>query len=210
MSDCLGLYIENNIIKYAKVSKERNDIKVESFGVKFYDDTSKAINQIIEETYSYKTPISVNLSEETYNYFSMFSLLNKKDLAKAIKTEFEAYCVDKGYNPNVFETRYAVAEMIDDRDKLRVIHVSDNKIELNKRLQQLEGYKLTSITPVSMSIVNLLQENMEVCFPCIYLNFNKTNCVQISVGVSYGCCEKLGKRRDFRGPVNCEFYLWKK
>ena len=55
-----------------------------------------------------------------------------------------------------------------------------------------------------------LQENLEVCFPCIYLNFNKTNCVQISVGVSYGCCEKLGKRRDFGRLVNCQFYLGKK
>ena len=34
MSTCLGLYIESNIIKYAKVSKEREQIKVESFGVK--------------------------------------------------------------------------------------------------------------------------------------------------------------------------------
>ena len=34
MSDCLGLYIEKNLIKYAKVSKERDNIKVEAFGFK--------------------------------------------------------------------------------------------------------------------------------------------------------------------------------
>ena len=33
MSTCLGLYIEENLIKYAKVSKEREQIKVESFGM---------------------------------------------------------------------------------------------------------------------------------------------------------------------------------
>ncbi len=43
-----------------------------------------------------------------YQYFPMFAMLSKKDLDKAIKTEFESYCSDKGYNPNVFETRYAV------------------------------------------------------------------------------------------------------
>ena len=37
MPSCLGLYIESNLIKYAKVSKERDNIKVESFGIKFYD-----------------------------------------------------------------------------------------------------------------------------------------------------------------------------
>lgn len=29
MSNCLGLYIEDNLIKYAKVSKEHDEIKVE-------------------------------------------------------------------------------------------------------------------------------------------------------------------------------------
>ena len=57
MSSCLGLYIENNLIKYAKVTKERDLTKVEAFGVKFYDQIGPAINQIIAETFSYKTPI---------------------------------------------------------------------------------------------------------------------------------------------------------
>ena len=37
-------------------------------------------------------------------------MLSKNDLDKAIKTEFESYCSDKGYNPNVFETRYAAVQ----------------------------------------------------------------------------------------------------
>ena len=156
MSNCLGLYIENNIIKYAKVSKDHDNLKVESFGVKFYENLDDAIKQVIEETYSYKTPICINLTEETYNYFSMFALLNRKDLIKAIKTEFESYCADKGYNPNVFETRYAIVNDAEEKEKLRVIHVADNKIELNKRTQKLDDYKLTNITPISMSITNLI------------------------------------------------------
>ena len=47
MSSCLGLYIEPNIIKYAKVSKERDNLKVEAFGIKFYDKIGEAIKQII-------------------------------------------------------------------------------------------------------------------------------------------------------------------
>ena len=155
MSTCLGLYIEQNIIKYAKVSKERDQIKVEAFGVKFYDNLDQGIKQIVEETYSYKTPISINLSEEMYNYFQVFALLNRKDLPKAIKTEFEAYCADKNYNANVFETRYAITPNVADKDKLKVIHISENKIELNKKLQKFSSYKLQNITPVSMSISDI-------------------------------------------------------
>ena len=157
MANCLGLYIEEHLIKYAKVSKEHDTIKVESFGIKFYDKIGEAISQIIEETYSQKTPISVNLSEEMYNYFNMFALLSKKDLQKAIKTEFESFCADKGYNPNVFETRYAAVSNKSDKEKIKIIHIAENKIELNKRIQQVDGYRLTNISPISISIPNLLE-----------------------------------------------------
>ena len=95
MASCLGLYIENNLIKYAKVSKEKDEKKVEAFGIKFYDKIEEGIKQVIEETYSYKIPICINVSGENYQYFDMFSLLSKSDLDKAIKTEFEAFCAEK-------------------------------------------------------------------------------------------------------------------
>ena len=168
MSSCLGLYIENNIIKYAKVSKEHDNLKIDAFGIKFYEKLGDAIDQVVEETYSQKIPISVNMSEEMYNYFNMYALLTKSDLQKAIRTEFEAYCADKGYNPNVFETRYAVADNQLDRDKLRIIHIADNKIELNKRIQQISDYHLGNVSPIGMSIPNLAQ--IEKDENCIIVN----------------------------------------
>lgn len=168
MPSCLGIYIEEHLIKYAKVSKEHENIKVEAFGIKFYDKIDDVISQVIEETYSQKTPISVNMSEEMYNYFDMFALLTKTDLQKAIKTEFESYCSEKGYNPNVFERRYAVVDNQLDKEKIKVIHIADNKIELNKRIQEIDGYKLTNISPISMSIPNLI--NIEPNENCIIVN----------------------------------------
>lgn len=156
MPSCLGIYVQNNLIKYAKVSKDHDVKKVDSFGVKFYDNNvEEAIKQVIEETYSFKTPISINLESENYNYFNMFALLNKKDLSKAIKTEFDMYCNEKGFNPNVFETRYAIAPNMDDKQKMKVIHISSNKIELNKISTLVSGYKVANITPISMIISNL-------------------------------------------------------
>ena len=156
MASCLGLYIENNLIKYAKVSKEKDKTVIQAFGVKVYDKLEDTIRQIVEETYSYKIPVCINLSQETYQYFNMFAMLSKKDLDKAIKTEFDIYCNDKGYNPNVFETRYAVVENITDSNKLKVIFVTSNKIELNKQIQLLEKYKLSGIYPLPIAITNLI------------------------------------------------------
>ena len=180
MSNCLGLYIDEHLIKYAKVSKDHDNIKVDSFGIKFYDRIGDAISQVIEETYSQKTPISVNLSEEMYNYFDMFSLLTKNDLHKAIKTEFESYCTDKGYNPNVFETRYAVVDSQLDKDKIKIIHIAENKIELNKRIQEVDGYHLVNISPISMSIPNLLQIRKDE--NCIIVNMEDQTVITTIMG----------------------------
>lgn len=169
MSTCLGLYIEENIIKYAKVSKDRDNIKVESYGVKVYDNLDEVIKQIIEETYSYKTPISINLSEETYNFFEVFALLNKKDLPKAIKTEFEAYCSEKNYNPNVFETRYALTPNTEEKDKLRTIFIKENKLELNKKIQTFAAYNLQTMTSLPMVISTVMKTN------------DKENCLIVNI-----------------------------
>ena len=155
MSSCLGLYIENNVIKYAKVTKERENLKVESFGIKFYDKIGEALGQIVSETFSYNIPISINLSEETYNYFYMFSLLNKNDLKKAVETEFESFCYDKKLNKNAFEARYAISSEPDDRDKVKIIHVSTNKSSITRTLQPFSEYKVSTMTPIGTSIANI-------------------------------------------------------
>lgn len=156
MPSCLGLYIESNLIKYAKVTKERDILKVESFGMKFYDQIGPTINQIISETFSYKTPISINLSEEVYQYFYFFNLLNKNDLKKAIETEFDSYCYDKGYNRNALESRYALVPDMQDTEKIKSIYISANKTEINKRIQEFDGNKISYLIPLPMAISNIM------------------------------------------------------
>ncbi len=200
-SSCLGLYIEEHIIKYAKVSKEHDTIKVNAFGIMFYDKIGEAIEQVIQETYSQKTPISINLSEEMYNYFDMFALLTKNDLQKAIKTEFESYCSEKGYNPNVFESRYAVVEDEDDKEKIRVIHVADNKIELNKQIQQIEGYKLSNISPISMAIPNLI--DIEKNDNYLIVNIEDSTVVTTVLGNKIYHIDKMEEgSKDFLTKIN--------
>lgn len=157
MSTCLGLYIEDNIIKYAKVSKDNDVIKIDSFGIKFYEKISDAVSQVIEETYSYKTPISINLSNESYNYFYLFSMLNKKDMQNVINTEFESICYDNGLNKDAFETRYVLVNDIEDKEKVKAIHVSANKADLAKKTQYLDSYRVTTASPIGMAITNLVE-----------------------------------------------------
>ena len=77
MQNCLGIYIESHLIKYAKVSKEKDTFKVESFGVNFLENISlaDAIKKIVEETYSFSTPIFINLINVNYFYYKIFSFI---------------------------------------------------------------------------------------------------------------------------------------
>ena len=155
MQSCLGLYIENNIIKYAKTSKERETVKVESYGVKFYDDLEKAISQIVAETFSFKTPISTNLTDEQYAYSNIFSLLSKKDLEKAVSTEFDYFCNEKGKNRNAIEYRKILLDNYEDKDKIGVMYLYADKTSIVSRLQALDKYKVSSLVPLPIAIKSL-------------------------------------------------------
>lgn len=154
MSSCLGIYIENNLIKYAKVTKERDVVKVDAFGVKFYEKLEEAIEQIVNETFSYHIPISVNLQNENYNYFEMFSLLNDKDMTKAIETEFELLCEEKGYNKNTLDSRYVLVNSQENREKVKAMHISANKSEIEKLIGEFQKYSLKTIVPLPIAIAN--------------------------------------------------------
>ena len=84
MLSCLGIYIDKNLIKYAKVKKTKDSYKIEAFNVEVFENLEEALNKIIAETNSYKTPICINISNELYNYFDVFSMLEKKDITKSL------------------------------------------------------------------------------------------------------------------------------
>lgn len=94
-----------------------------------------------------------------YDYFYMSDLLSKKDLAKAIETEFESLCVEKQYNPNALESRYAIVNDQNDKTKIKVIHVAENKMKINQILQNFDGKRLQNITPIALTIPNIAQTN---------------------------------------------------
>ena len=159
MQKCLGIYVESNIIKYAKVSKDKDDFKIESFGIRFFENVGQEIDKIIEETFSFNTPIAINLSNEKYLYFDVFALLNKKDIQKTIETEFESFCDEKQYNTNAFETRNALTKNIEDKEKFRAIDIYVNKIDLNRQLEFFSKYKVQMAIPTPIAIASLADLN---------------------------------------------------
>lgn len=174
MASCLGLYVEKNLIKYAKVSKSNDAIKVESFGVKFYENLENAVKQVVEETYSFKIPISINLTDETYNQFEVFNMLSPKDMKGVITTEFENICYDKDDNPNIYEQKYIIANTNIKNEKLRVIHVSAPKTAIAQKKNQFADLKVSSIVPIGLIIPNLLKQEKKATTLVVNIEKNTT------------------------------------
>ena len=114
MAGCLGIYVDKNLIKYAKLRRERDTFKVESFNVEVFDDLKKALRKVVNETNSQKDSISINISDEIYNYFDVFSALEKRDITKSLDIEFEMLCEEKGYDKSAVDSRYILMDNKED------------------------------------------------------------------------------------------------
>ena len=156
MQGCLGIYVQKNLIKYAKVSKDRSNLKIEAYGVKFYDgDIEKTIEQIVKETYSFQLPISINIGDEKYTYSNVIALLKAQDLEKAMDTEFEFFCNNNNLNKNTLEYRKISSPSTEDRDKLRVVYSYVDKSSVVQTLQLLDKFKIQNVSPIAITIPNL-------------------------------------------------------
>ena len=155
MQSCLGLYMENNLIKYAKVSKDKENFRIESFGIKFFDNIEETIKQIVNETYSFKTPIAVNLTDEKYTYAQLFSLLNKKDLEKAVNTEFDYFCNETSKNRRALAFRNILISNLQDKDRITSLYSYTDKSDIVRKLQILDAYSVRNVLPLPLVISNL-------------------------------------------------------
>ena len=159
MPKCLGIYIEDDVIKYAKVDKTKDVLKVDASSVVFYEKENlfQVIEKIIRETFSSKDSIAINISNELYNYFEVFSALKLSDKKKSVDLDFELLCSEKGYNKDSLDSRFIFRDSRENTDKLKAIHIATNKENLRKRLQDFSGFKVVSATPITTSITNLVE-----------------------------------------------------
>ena len=161
MASCLGICVKNNIIQYAKISREHEETTVDVFGIKISDSLENAIEEIVTETRSQNSNICLNLSGEIYNYFSIFSMLKKKDLANLLSSEFEMLCEEKKINFNLFDSRYILSTDYINKDKSNVIYMSVDKTNAIAQIQKLQKYKISNLTPLPVAIFNLVKNETE-------------------------------------------------
>lgn len=158
MSNCLGIYAENNIIKYAKLTtgKDGGSLKLATYGVRFSDNKKETIKQIVQETNSTSDFVATNIIGETYENVEVFSKLSKKDTKELVNSEFVNICDTNGTIPSVLDMRFRLSKNTGDSDKYKAICVSTYKSELANIFQEFSDSKINSVAPLGTSIVNIL------------------------------------------------------
>ena len=91
MPSCLGIYTDNNMVKYAKLTTDKipGKYNIDAFGVKFYDNIQTTVNEITQEVGMGRGPIAVALSSEDYYNTKVFSNLKRKDIADLVTSEYK-------------------------------------------------------------------------------------------------------------------------
>lgn len=171
MPSCLGICIEKNLIKYAKLTKDKTSsmTTLDSFGIKFYDSLADTVREVIAETQSETTPVCVGLNTEDYTSVNVFSKLSQKDIKSLVNTNFISVCEEKNVNSAALDMRYVLVRNTGDYDTYRAICIAANKTELTNLGQVFGEYKLAGITSVGLATKNLLR-NKGIGEKCAVIN----------------------------------------
>ena len=156
MASALGIFIDRNIIKYAKLNGTKDKLKVESYGMKYGENHKELLKQIIEETNSSKNNVVINAAEIHYEETSIFSMLKKKDYDKAVEVAYEEIVDKQKLRPELLEYGYILSKNPADSEKLHVLLGIQEKGAMETRANLFgQNVMLYSQMPIGISISNL-------------------------------------------------------
>ncbi len=158
MSGCLGIFIGEKIVKYAKLnSNAQGRVTIGKTGIKFINrDKFETIRELLNEVNHENLPISINLLSESYENITLINKLSKADMAKVINIEFEDICEKKGLRPNDFEKKYTITGEDQKNEAINITLVREKKETLNTIKESLPGTNIAGIIPQRLAIPNLV------------------------------------------------------
>ena len=170
MASALGIFIDRNIIKYAKLNGTKDKLKVESYGMKYGENHKELLKQIIEETNSNKNNVVINAAEIHYEETSIFSMLKKKDYDKAVEVAYEEIIDKQKLRPELLEYGYILSKNPADSEKLHVLLGIQEKGAMETRANLFgQNVMLYSQMPIGISISNIYESPL----PALIVNIEE-------------------------------------
>ena len=161
MSSCLGIYINNDVIKFAKMSYEKNNIQLEQYGTRFVKfDPLNQIESIIQETNSANIPIAITPEKSEYLNIEMYEQGQVKSyFSDVAKMEFEAWCEKNAKSPQNYQYIFKPADVKNSEGK-RNLEINIVERELIEKYTQ-KFNSITSIYPASLLTQRLVPKEYQ-------------------------------------------------
>lgn len=162
MEACLGIYLGDKIIKYAKLVREEKSkrINLYSCGTKYVaGNKDVAIGEIIEQTGSANDLLCLNLSNYTRMQTEVFKQLGKADMRSVIELEVADYATSNGLNEKALEYRSFFMDSSVSNDSYTAEVAVTEKANINRYMENSRYSKLAGLYPQEYILSNMVQTN---------------------------------------------------
>ena len=173
MENCLGIYSGDKIIKYAKLVQDEKTkrINLVTCGTKYVvGDKEQAISEIIEQTGSTTSLLSLNLTDYFRVQTEILKQLSNADRQSVINLEVMDAASAKGLNEKLMDYRYLLIDSGVSYDNLTADIVITDKTNVSKITTDPKFANLGGLYPTEYILTNLAPKISSY----LLINFDET------------------------------------
>ncbi len=162
MEACLGIYLGDKIIKYAKLIRDEKSrrISLHSCGTKYVVGNKEvSIAEIISQTGSSNDSLCINLTDYSRMQTEVLKQLGKTDVQSVINLEVDDYATSRALNEKALDYRYIFMESSVSNDNYTADIAITEKSNISKYLENEKYNNLVGIYPQEYILNNMVQGN---------------------------------------------------
>lgn len=137
MSSCLGIYIGDKVVKYAKLVRDENSsgIKVVTYGTKIHlGNKSDIVNNIVTATGSENVPVCVNSTDERVHTAEVLKIIGRNDLESLIDLEVVDFTGNEEKSERSYVYKYTLLDSLVSRDNYTANIIIKERPDVDKYL----------------------------------------------------------------------------
>ena len=146
MGNCLGIYMSDKTVKYAKLANESGSaVRVIAYGAKSHlGNKVEVIKDIITATGSENIPVCLNVENSQTHKIEVLRQISKKDIAGLIDLEVLDYTKSDEVTNSAVEYKYILLDSKVSRDNAEANIIIANKQEIEKLVSN-DDLQITSM-----------------------------------------------------------------
>ena len=134
MGNCLGIYVSDKMVKYAKLTNDSGSaVRVIAYGAKSHlGNKVEVIKDIITSTGSENVPVCLNVENSQVHKMEVLRQISKNDIASMIELEVLDYTKADEVSSSAVQYKYTLLDSKVSRDNAEANIIMANRLEIEK------------------------------------------------------------------------------